>query len=469
MDASELTFIREYTTIVGCCTPFKNSPTGIIEKYGPTGDTGPQGIPGQASNTGATGPTGVQGPIGQQGIPGTASNTGAIGPTGIQGNTGATGSIGSTGSTGSQGSTGSTGPIGLQGLTGSIGPTGLQGLTGSIGPTGFTGLTGTTGSTGSVGPTGFTGATGTIGSTGATGPVSQGTNIAATYYSMITQNIGASPTINVFNYDVATGLSVGGIQLGNISGSTGTRLIVPKTGVYEAWYSLQLTSTGSQDMYTYIWIRKNGVDIPDTNGRIQTKSNTSDSLPIVPYILQLNAGDYIEFVATAVPNGGSASLMQALAVSTPTAPVSSVPSIIVGIKQIATDIGTTGPTGPVGLTKLTQFANAGTAVSLNNLSVRIPSSGNRSLQVATLFGTYSIYGSQAYNDSGAIGGNYINGSSPLSITTTFTYLQPSDSFTTAGSTSIWNIMDTSAGKVWRLTVIIGNGYINNSFTIEELS
>ena len=45
MDASQLTFLKEYNTIVGCC------PT-------PIGPTGPQGRSGFSTNTGATGPTG---------------------------------------------------------------------------------------------------------------------------------------------------------------------------------------------------------------------------------------------------------------------------------------------------------------------------------------------------------------------------------------------------------------------------
>jgi hypothetical protein len=105
----------------------------------------------------------------------------------------------------------------------------------------------------------------------------------------------------------------------------------------------------SQDLFTYIWLRINGQDIADTNGRVETKSNTSDSLPIVPYILNLNAGDTVSFVGQT--NGSVDTDVQALMVINVPGP--DIPSIIVGIKQIAADIGTTGPTGYQGLQGIT--------------------------------------------------------------------------------------------------------------------
>ena len=252
----------------------------------------------------------------------------------------------SSGITGARGSTGPTGPQGSTGSIGRQGPTGPQGLDGSIGFPGPQGSTGPPGLDGSIGPQ------------GPTGPMANGSNIVGTYYSLTTQNIAGSvgpPT--VFSYGPTGNYSVGGVVLNG----GGTQIIVPKTGIYEAWYSLQLHSTVSQDIYTYIWLRKNGIDVPDTNGRIQTKSNTSDSLPIVPYILPLNAGDYIEFVSQT--NGGNGDI-QALHV--PGGIGGSIPSIIVGIKQIAVDIGTVGPTGPTGIF---QGSTAGTVLYWNGTEV----------------------------------------------------------------------------------------------------
>jgi hypothetical protein len=260
--------------------------------------------------------------------------TSPAGPTGIQGPTGADSNvIGPTGPTGIQGPTGASGIQGETGERGIQGETGIQGIQGETGERGMQGVSGERGVQGVIGPTGVQ---------GPTGEKAVGSNIVGTYYSLITQDInGSAGPATVFSYGPTGDYSVGGVTLHG--GNAKTRLVVPKTGIYEAWYSMQLHSSVSQDIYTNIWIRKNGVDVPDTNGRIQTKSNTSDSLPIVPYILPLNAGDHIEFVSQTNSANGD---IKAIYVESNIG--GNIPSIIVGIKQIAVDIGMIGPTGPTG-------------------------------------------------------------------------------------------------------------------------
>ncbi len=221
------------------------------------------------------------------------------------------------GATGSIGPTGPAGPLGPTGPTGDFGPTGPEG-----GPTGETGATGPTGETGPTGPTGETGPTGPTGETGPTGPMS--TTIAASYYSMLDQTFSVPPASEtIFTYN-ATFEEVGGITL--VSSS---RITVPVSGVYEAWYSIQLfRTTGGSGTYAYIWLKKNGNPVPNSNGRVETNSNNGYILPIVPYILSLNAGDYIEFAGQASDTDVIADAI----VSPPIGPA--IPSIIVGIKKI---------------------------------------------------------------------------------------------------------------------------------------
>ena len=311
------------------------SPECFIGPPGPEGPTGPSGDPGSGTGgggggTGYTGPTGPAG--GGTGPTGPAGGgTGATGPTGLASTiTGPTGALG-TGPTGLTGSTGSVGPTGPTGRTGPTGPTGPSG------PIGLTGPTGPTGRTGPTGPTGPTGRTGPTGQQGPTGAIAQGTNVAASYYSATSQSI-SSTTGTIFSYDgtyFETGIHLGGT----------TQLVVESSGYYEAYYSIQLNKTsGGSAVSTYIWIRVNGVDVPLSNGSVETNSNNAETLPIVIYNLYLTAGDYVEFVSQATDIN-----MEALAVASP--PVGpSVPSIIVGIKKIAVDIGTTGPTGRTGPT-----------------------------------------------------------------------------------------------------------------------
>ena len=105
-------------------------------------------------------------------------------------------------------------------------------------------------------------------------------------------------------------------------------------------------TAGGASEYLYIWLRINGIDVNWTNGRIEVNSNNGNQLPIVPYIINLNVGDYIEFVAQGSSTGfqglSSADILDFIGPD--------IPSVIVGIKEIAADIGSTGYTGPTGQT-----------------------------------------------------------------------------------------------------------------------
>jgi hypothetical protein len=81
--------------------------------------------------------------------------------------------------------------------------------------------------------------------------------------------------------------------------SSGSRLTVPATGVYNVTFSLQFknTTNGAEDID--IWMRKNGTDIPDTNSRfsiVARKSVSSPSHLIVTtsVMVDLLANDYIQ-------------------------------------------------------------------------------------------------------------------------------------------------------------------------------
>ncbi|MEN9370729.1 MAG: hypothetical protein RI952_1594 [Bacteroidota bacterium] len=128
------------------------------------------------------------------------------------------------------------------------------------------------------------------------------------------------------------------------------------------------------------------------------------------------------------------------------------------------------PTGVGGelLTKASGIVNRGVDVTLGNLKARVAASGNASLQLSTVSGTYSIYGSGVHVFTSNLGSATIDGASPRTISTTPAYLVSGNTFPTAGGTDTWNIMDTSNSIAWRITMILGAGVNNNLITIERL-
>jgi hypothetical protein len=97
--------------------------------------------------------------------------------------------------------------------------------------------------------------------------------------------------------------------------------------------------------------------------------------------------------------------------------------------------------------------------------VRLAGSGNRSLQVSTVSGTYSVIGSGVYSYNG-IGGTTL--SSLRTITTTPTYIVDGYQFGVAGSTDTWILMDAANNIAWRISMIVGFSFNNNMITIERL-
>jgi uncharacterized protein YdeI (BOF family) len=140
---------------------------------------------------------------------------------------------------------------------------------------------------------------------------------------------------------------------------------------------------------------------------------------------------------------------------------------VTGNVNVTGKINLTDPTGNV-VTKVAAIVSRGTDVTLGNLKIRFAASDNMSLQASTVTGTYSIYGSQVLVGSGTLGSSRIDGGSPLTINTTPTYLNSGNNFLGAGDTTTWNIMDTTAGMSWRISMIVGSGYNNNFISIERL-
>lgn len=83
--------------------------------------------------------------------------------------------------------------------------------------------------------------------------------------------------------------------------SSGSRLTVPDSGVYNVTFSLQFknTTSGAEDID--IWLRKNGTDIPATNSRFSIVArkgagNPSHLITTTSVMADLAANDYIQLM-----------------------------------------------------------------------------------------------------------------------------------------------------------------------------
>ena len=209
-------------------------------------------------------------------------NTGADGQRGVQGVQGIPGEQGEqglAGLTGAQGLRGEAGLPGARGLRGAPGINGIDGIDGQTGATGAQGPAGTNGSVGATGPAGATGATGPVGATGAVGPPgpagTSGLGDSGSFWDVTTQGDDGP---GGYLADTAYPMLIGQADAANNQGvsiASGSRISFTNSGVYNIAFSAQVTrSQGGNESDITIWIRKNGVDVPDSATDFTLQANS---------------------------------------------------------------------------------------------------------------------------------------------------------------------------------------------------
>jgi len=148
----------------------------------------------------------------------------------------------------------------------------------------------------------------------------------ASYYDTTTQSLSGSNTPTVISFNTVA------IESG-ITLSDSTKITVSTPGVYSVGISMQFDKSSSLSLEPiFIWTRINGEDVPDSSGEIRLLNNNSEALPFIPYIYELNANDYIEFVF--VSSDDSVNLAYIPSSDTPYVRPGA-PSITLEIKQIS--------------------------------------------------------------------------------------------------------------------------------------
>jgi len=78
-------------------------------------------------------------------------------------------------------------------------------------------------------------------------------------------------------------------------GTTTSHIVTNVAGYYNFQFSAQLAKTAGSTMSAWVWPRVNGVDIPDSNTKLQlTGSSSSEMVAAWNFVLPMNAGDYFE-------------------------------------------------------------------------------------------------------------------------------------------------------------------------------
>lgn len=138
----------------------------------------------------------------------------------------------------------------------------------------------------------------------------------------------ATPTLMKFN---TTDFSNGVIVVDPGLGTGPTRLTVNTGGLYRLDISLQILHTGGGSVTIIFWPRVDGTDVPNSGSSIEMGNNNNRTLPYVPLLVQLNVGQYVEWVVYST--GANTSIEHFPAVIGPPA-IPAIPSVIAGVYRL---------------------------------------------------------------------------------------------------------------------------------------
>lgn len=123
--------------------------------------------------------------------------------------------------------------------------------------------------------------------------------------------------------DFASGIS--------ISGSDKSKIKIENAGIYDIQFSAQLDKTNSSNAKNYIWLAKNGINVPEsTTAIVLFGGSNEEALAAWNFYVSASAGDYYQLLITSTNDN---TLIQYD--SSPSGSIPAIPSIILTVGRIA--------------------------------------------------------------------------------------------------------------------------------------
>jgi len=117
------------------------------------------------------------------------------------------------------------------------------------------------------------------------------------YYGVFADTTTQTPAVIYTPYPITFNKTE--ISNGVVRGSPTSKIIVPVSGLYQFSFSAQLESSSSSNKKVWIWIRKGGIDVPDSNTEITFAGNGTVLVPSWSWTVSLAKNEYVELVYAA--------------------------------------------------------------------------------------------------------------------------------------------------------------------------
>lgn len=141
------------------------------------------------------------------------------------------------------------------------------------------------------------------------------------YYGEFTKTDSQTPAaantayaLTLTNTEISQGVSIG---------SPASRVVIAHAGIYSFLVSVQITSTNSSQKAIWVWLRKNGTNVPNSAKIASISLNNGYLEMVVEDIISAAANDYFEIMFAADDTNISVSSVAATAFA-PAAPAVSL-------------------------------------------------------------------------------------------------------------------------------------------------
>lgn len=112
-------------------------------------------------------------------------------------------------------------------------------------------------------------------------------------------------------------------------GSPQSRIYVAETGVYNIQFSLQIDHGAGNAARIYVWLRVNGVDVPNTATKAVIQGSDSEIVLAWNFLETLKSNDYFELIWS---SDDTNVIIAAFAASSP---VPEIPSVILSVQWVS--------------------------------------------------------------------------------------------------------------------------------------
>lgn len=113
-----------------------------------------------------------------------------------------------------------------------------------------------------------------------------------------------------------------------VSIANSSHIVIANSGIYNIQFSLQIDKSQGSQAHVYIWLKKNGVDVPNSASEVSVQGTLSETIAAWNFVVASNANDYYELMWSATDSHIRLKAVGASAV------VPAIPSVIVSVVSV---------------------------------------------------------------------------------------------------------------------------------------